>query len=198
MPENPPTILMFAGSAREGSFNRRLLAVAKGLIEREGAQVDVVELGELGLPIFHQDLEAREGIPPAASALKSAMKAADGLLIASPEYNGSLTALLKNTIDWVSRAEEGDPPRQIAAFAGKVVSIVSASPGGLGGLRGLAHLRDVLSGVGAIVLPAQYALGGAHKAFDDEGALVDERSRAALTHVVNELLQVVRRLSSPG
>ena len=119
------------------------------------------------MPLFNQDLEEAEGPLESAGKLKEIMLAHDGLLIASPEYNSSITPLLKNTIDWVSRAGEGK--RALVAYEGRVAAVMSASPGRLGGLRGLVHLRSILSNIGVLVIPDQVAVSGAHTAFDEDG-----------------------------
>jgi NAD(P)H-dependent FMN reductase len=133
------------------------------------------------MPLFNQDLEATDGPPPQASRLKEIMRAHGGLLIASPEYNSSISPLLKNTIDWVSRPADGE--QMLAAYQGKVAGLMSASPGRLGGLRGLVHLRSILSNIGVLVIPDQVAVGEAGAAFDDSGDLVDDRRRASVQGV---------------
>ncbi|MEL6715631.1 MAG: NAD(P)H-dependent oxidoreductase, partial [Planctomycetota bacterium] len=145
----------FAGSARKESLNRRLLEAAVAIARARGAEVDLFSLAEFQLPIFDEDLEA-EGFPAGATALKERLKAADGFLIASPEYNGGLPALLKNAIDWASR-RAGDE-KSLMAFDGKACGLFAASPGRLGGVRMLPHLRVILSGIGVQVAPAMFGL----------------------------------------
>ena len=130
-----PKITAFAGSLRTGSFNKKLLALAAAAARTAGAEVTTVDLRDLALPLFDQDLEAASGLPEGAKKFKALLRASDGLLIASPEYNSSLTAVLKNAIDWASRAESDDEP-PLAAYRGKTAALCSASPGALGGLRG--------------------------------------------------------------
>lgn len=168
-----PKILAFAGSLRAESFNKMLVRCAADVAERAGADVDVVDLAAYPLPVFDEDLEAR-GVPDNATQLKALMKPADGFLIASPEYNSSVSAALKNAIDWASRPAEDEP--RLAAFADKAAVLMSASPGALGGLRGLVHLRAILGNLQMIVLPQQFALSNAGGAFDDEGGLADEKT----------------------
>lgn len=168
-----PHILAFAGSLRAGSYNKKLVRVAAAAAEQAGAQVTVINLDDLPLPLFDEDLEAK-GTPENATRLKALMKEADGFLIASPEYNSSVSAALKNAIDWASRPAEGEPP--LAAFAGKAATIMAASPGGLGGLRGLVTLRSILGNIQVVVLPDQHALSKAHEAFDDNDQLKDEKT----------------------
>jgi chromate reductase len=167
-----PKILAFAGSTRRESFNRRLIAVAAKAAEEAGGEVTLVELVDYPLPLMNQDLEQEEGLPEAAKKLKALFLSHDALLISSPEYNSSITPLTKNVIDWVSRREPGEP--RLAAYQGKVAALLAASPGALGGLRGLVHLRSILGNIGVVVLPAQFALSQANEAFDEDGSLKDE------------------------
>jgi chromate reductase, NAD(P)H dehydrogenase (quinone) len=173
-----PRILAFAGSARTDSFNVKLVNIAAAGARAAGAEVTILDLNDFPMPLFNQDLEAADGAPPQASRLKEIMRAHGGLLIASPEYNSSISPLLKNTIDWVSRPADGEP--MLAAYQGKVAGLMSASPGRLGGLRGLVHLRSILSNIGVLVIPDQVAVGEAGSAFDDRGDLVDDRRRASV------------------
>ena len=185
-----PKIAAFAGSTRAGSFNKQLLALAAEAARSAGAEVAVVDLRELALPLFDQDLEAASGLPEGAKKFKALLRASDGFLIASPEYNSSLTAALKNAIDWASRAESDDEP-PLAAYRGKAAALMSASPGALGGLRGLVHLRAILGNIGVLVLPDQVAISKAHEAFDESGKLKDERKAqqvAALARGLAEFL----------
>lgn len=178
-----PRILAFAGSARKDSYNARLVRIAAEGARKAGAEVTVVDLGEYPLPLFDEDLERDQGTPANATRLKKLFLDHHGLLIASPEYNSSLTPLLKNTIDWVSRSAEGEAP--LAAYRGKVAALMAASPGGLGGLRGLVHLRSILGNIGVIVLPDQIAVPRAFEAFDEQGQLNDTKQQARV-HALGE------------
>jgi len=191
-----PRLLLFAGSTREGSFNRKLVRAAAGLATAAGAAVTTVELRDLPMPLYDGDLEERAGIPEHAQRLKTLLVAHDGFLLASPEYNSSIPGVLKNAIDWVSRAAPGEAP--LAAFRGKVAALVSASPGALGGLRALVHVRAILSAIDVLVIPEQFALGRAHEAFDEAGALKDPKQTVALKRVVDRLVLVTGRLSTPA
>ncbi|MEE9403484.1 MAG: NAD(P)H-dependent oxidoreductase [Algisphaera sp.] len=177
MPENPssnsPVLLAFAGSLRVQSFNKALVRHAARAAEAAGARVTVLDLGELGLPLFNQDLEP-DDVPAGVTLLREQLKAADGFLIASPEYNASVSAVLKNAIDWASRPVEGEPPRE--AFVGKVAAVMSATPSGLGGVRGLDHLRAILTNLQTLVLPLQVTLSAAHEKIKD--GVLDEASGA--------------------
>lgn len=169
-----PQILAFSGSLRAESFNQKMVRQAARGAEAAGAEVTVIHLADLALPVFSEDLEA-QGTPDSAKKLREMMIAADGFLIASPEYNSSLTAALKNAIDWASRPGDSGLPG-LAAYAGKAAAIMAASPGGLGGLRGLVHLRAILGNLQMIVLPEQFALSNAGSAFDEQGQLADEKT----------------------
>jgi NAD(P)H-dependent FMN reductase len=170
-------ILAFAGSSRKDSFNRRLLAVAAAGAERAGATVTIAHLGDYPMPIFDEDLEAAEGLPTTVLAFRDLMLAADGLLIASPEYNSSFSALLKNTIDWASRPRPGEAP--LACFRGKIAGLVAASPGYFGGYRGLQQVRYLLGNIGTVVLPDMFSLPQSHEAFHADGSMKDDKKAAA-------------------
>jgi NAD(P)H-dependent FMN reductase len=169
-----PRILAFSGSVRTGSFNTRLIAVAAAGARNAGAEVTLIDLREFELPLFDADLEQR-GTPENAVRLKQLFKEHHGLLLSCPEYNTSITPLLKNTIDWVSRPAPGEKP--LANFEGKVGGLVAASPGALGGLRGLVHVRAILGNMRMLLVPEQATIAQANKAFDEAGELVDEKQR---------------------
>ncbi len=187
-------ILAFAGSTREDSFNKKLVRVAADGARRAGAEVTVIDLRDYPLPVFDQDLEAEQGLPENARRLKQLMIDHQGFLISSPEYNSSITAVLKNAIDWASRAESSDEP-PLSAFAGKVAVLMAASPGGLGGLRGLVHLRSILGNIRVLVLPEQRAVSGAHKAFAEDGSLSDPKQQEAIGGLGRRLAEVLSKLS---
>src|SRR5579862_2726196 len=167
-----PKIVAFAGSLRAGSYNKKLLTVAVEAARAAGAEVTVVDLRELALPLFDQDIEDATGLPDGAKKFKTLLRASDGFLIAAPEYNSSITAALKNAIDWVSRPETDDEP-SLVAFRGKAAALCSASPGALGGLRGLVTVRSILGNIGVHVLPGQVCISAAYEAFDEGGQLKD-------------------------
>jgi NAD(P)H-dependent FMN reductase len=185
-------ILAFAGSTRKESFNKKLVRIAAQGAREQGAEVTLIDLKDFALPLFDQDLEAVEGIPEAATRLKRLMVEHDGLLIASPEYNSSITAVLKNTIDWVSRRAGDEPP--LVAFRGKVATLMSASPGALGGLRALVHVRSILGNIGVIVLPEQIAVAKAHEAFNPDGSLKDSKQHANILELGKTLAAFVAKL----
>ena len=188
-----PKIVAFAGSLRAGSFNKKLLAVAVDAARAAGAEVTVVDLRELALPLFDQDLEDASGLPEGAKKFKALLRASDGFLIASPEYNSSITAALKNAIDWASRAESDDEP-SLVAYKGKAAALLAASPGALGGLRGLVTLRSILGNIGVLVLPDQVAIPNAHEAFDDAGKLKDERKAKQVARLAGALVDLAAKL----
>ena len=185
-------VLAFAGSLRRDSYNKKLVAAAANGARAEGAQVTILDLASLPMPIFDEDLEAREGVHPNAMKLKALLKEHDGFLISSPEYNSSISAALKNAIDWASRPVAGEAP--LAAFAGKVAGLMGASPGALGGLRGLVHLRAILGNIQVLVVPDQFALNMAHEAFDASGAIKDEKKRAIVEGIGRRVVQVAAKL----
>ncbi len=188
-----PTLLALAGSTRRGSFNGRLLDAAVAMAETLGAVVDRVDLSADPLPLFDQDLEAASGLPESARALKVRFGAAQGFLFASPEYNSSLTPLMKNVIDWMSRSEsEQEDP--CAVYQGKVAAVMAASPGGLGGLRGLVHLRAILGNIGVLVIPSQVAVASAFKVLPEAGGIPDPGTEGRVRTVVTELVETVRQL----
>jgi NAD(P)H-dependent FMN reductase len=188
-----PKIVAFAGSLRAGSWNKKLVAVAAEAARADGAEVTIVDLRELALPLFDQDIEDTTGLPEGARRFKALLRASDGMLIASPEYNSAITAALKNAIDWVSRAETDDEP-SLVAFRGKAAALMAASPGALGGLRGLATLRSILGNIGVHVLPEQVCISVAHEAFDEAGHLKDERKAKQVAGLAKSLVDLAARL----
>ncbi|HEX9320641.1 MAG TPA: NAD(P)H-dependent oxidoreductase [Xanthobacteraceae bacterium] len=191
----PPKVLVFAGSIRTGSFNARLAALAAKELTRAEADVSLISLIDYPLPMYDGDLEARSGPPESALKLKRAFCAHHGIFIASPEYNASLTPLLKNAIDWITRVREGKEP-PLAAFKDRIFALGAASNGTYGGMRSLLALRHVLElGCGALVLPEQIAVRGAAQAFDDMDEFKDEAMAALLRRVVARLVDMARRLA---
>jgi NAD(P)H-dependent FMN reductase len=187
-----PRILAFAGSLRRESFNKKLVRIATRGARDAGAEVTLIDLKDFPLPLFDQDLEAEQGMPDDGARLKKLFIDHDGLLIAAPEYNSSITGVLKNAIDWVSRPAPGEPP--LVAFRGKVATLMSASPGALGGLRGLVHVRSILGNLGVIVLPDQIAVAKAHDAFEPDGSLTDPKQQAGIEALGKTLASFVMKL----
>jgi NAD(P)H-dependent FMN reductase len=190
-----PKIVAFAGSLRTGSYNKKLVALAADDARAAGAEVTVVDLRELDLPLFDQDIEEASGLPEGAKKFKALLRASDGFLIASPEYNSSITAALKNAIDWASRTEIDDEP-DLVAFRNKTAALCSASPGALGGLRGLVTVRSILGNIGVFVLPQQVTVPTAHEAFDEAGQLKDARKTKQLALLAKALVEATIRLKS--
>ena len=191
---NTPKILAFAGSTREASWNKKLVRVAAEGARSAGAEVTVIDLRDFPMPLYDGDLEASEGLPEAVQRLKALFLDHQGLLISSPEYNGGMSAVLKNVIDWVSR-KQGDEPN-LAAYEDKVAGIMSISPGRLGGLRGLVHVRQILTNVGVLVIPQQHALGGAGGAFGDDGMLDDRAQQTTITGIGARVARTIAGLRS--
>lgn len=189
-----PKILAFSGSARLASFNTRLVKIAADAARATGVEVTLVDWNALPLPLFNEDEEARSGLPQNAKTFKEMMKSHDGFLISAPEYNSSITPLLKNAIDWASRREGSEKP--LEAFVGKVAGLMSASPGALGGLRGLVHVRAILGNIQVLVLPDQVAVMKAGEAFDDSGRLKDAAQQAAVEAIGRKVVDVVRKLKA--
>jgi NAD(P)H-dependent FMN reductase len=187
-------ILAFAGSTRRDSFNKKLVPIAAKGARDAGAEVTMIDLRDFPLPVFDQDLEAEQGMPENGKKLKQLFIDHDGLLIASPEYNSSITAVLKNAIDWVSRSAPVEPP--LVAFRGKVATLMSASPGALGGLRALVHVRSILGNIGVIVLPEQIAVAKAQEAFKPDGSLADPKQQAAIERLGNTLASFLKKLKA--
>lgn len=185
-------VLVIPGSTRSGAFSKQLAAaVARSM--PEGAEATVLDLRDYDMPLYDGDLEERDGLPAGAVSLRDMVKSHDAVLFVSPEYNASIPAVLKNAIDWVSRPYEAEPG--VAAWAGKVAGLFASSPGALGGLRGLAHLRQILMNVGMQVVTEQFALGSAHEAFGQDGALSGERQQAGVDKVVGSVLRMARALA---
>ena len=186
-------ILAFAGSTRKESFNKKLVHIAAAGAREAGADVTEIDLRDRRLPVFDEDDESEHGKPDNAKALKQLMIDHDAFLIASPEYNSSITGALKNCIDWASRPDDGEAA-PLVAFRGKAVTLMSASPGALGGLRGLVHLRSILGNLGCIVLPDQVAVPKAHDAFNSDGTLADPRQHQRILELGRSLASVALKL----
>jgi len=185
-------ILALSGSTRAESFNRRLLDIAVAGARQAGAEVTIVDLSEYDMPLYNQDLEHSEGLPDAAVELKKLMVEHHGLLIASPEYNGFPTPLLKNTFDWLSRKQtEHEPP--MFAFQNKIAAVVAASPGAGGGTRGLTILRIYLQNLGIMLLPGQVTLGLAGEAFREDGRLHNEQLQKATESLGADLFGMLQQ-----
>jgi chromate reductase, NAD(P)H dehydrogenase (quinone) len=198
-------ILIFAGSSRVNSFNRKLAKEAARLVREADCRPTYIELSDLNIPLYNADLEAR-GTPGDVISLKETMHSHAGWIIASPEYNGSYTALLKNTLDWASSPAKSGPEcsedqatywqNGTKPFAGKVVGLLSASPGMMGGLRSLDHLAPLLRNLQCWLAPQQFALSKAADAFDAQGHLKDEATLAKVKAVVDQVIWSAQRLAA--
>lgn len=183
-----PKILVFGGSLRLESYNQKLAALAAEAAHRAGAEVTLISLRDYRLPLFDEDFEEADGKPEAAKQLKEMFVQSDGFIIASPEYNSGMTAALKNTIDWVSRADSEDEAPLIA-FKGKAAAILSASPGGGGGARSLSQLRTLLENIRVNVIDGQVTVPKAYEAFTVEDRLVDGALMAAVEDLADKLVR---------
>jgi chromate reductase len=190
-------LLFFAGSTREGSYNKRLARLAQHIAVANGIDGVFVDLKDYPMPLYNADLEAEQGPPVAAREFKALLGEYQGVFIASPEYNSSVTPLLKNTIDWVSRVR-GKGETGLEVYQSRVFAISGASPGYYGGMRSLLTLRQILAvGVGAAVLPQQLALPRAGDAFAEDGSLKDKMQQDLLKGVVEALAKAARKFAAP-
>jgi chromate reductase, NAD(P)H dehydrogenase (quinone) len=189
-----PKIIAFAGSTREASWNKKLVRIGAAAATAAGGDVTLIDLRDFPMPLFDEDLEKREGLPPAARKMKDLFLSHQGILISSPEYNSSVSGVLKNTIDWLSRPVPGEKP--LGCFEGKVAGLLSASPGQLGGLRGLVHLRAILGNIKVLVLPDQASIPKANEAFDASGALKDPKQLQAVETVARRLVEVLKKFGA--
>lgn len=191
-------ILVFAGSARRDSLNKKLAREAARFAREAGAEATFVDLDDYPIPLYHGDLEAAEGMPENARKLRALFLAHDALLVVSPENNSSVTALLKNTIDWLSRdlGEGRGDDSGLAPWRGKVAGLLAASPGAFGGVRGLPHLRQVLATLGVTVLGTQVAVPRAHEAFGPDGRLADERAAKSVRALAAAVAQAAGKLGA--
>lgn len=182
-------ILIFAGSTRQESYNRKLAKAAAAIAEQQGAQATLLELSDFDIPLYNADLEAR-GTPADVIRLKQALHSHAAWIVCSPEYNGSYPALLKNAIDWASSPVKGDAQWSdgVLPFRNKVVGIASASPGAMGGLRAQSHLAPLLLNLECWLAPRSHAVGHAGEAFDAEGHLVRPQNQQGMEALVQQVL----------
>ncbi len=187
-------LLFFAGSQRRASFNKSLARLGASIAEANGIAATFADLGDYPMPLYDGDTEAAEGPPENARKLKQLMGLHTGIFIASPEYNSSITPLLKNTLDWISRVRDDDEgPNEV--FKTRVFALGSASPGGMGGLRSLTTVRQVLElGLGALVLPEQFAVPRASEAFDENGHLKNKDSQETFKRLIQKLARAAHVL----
>jgi chromate reductase, NAD(P)H dehydrogenase (quinone) len=190
-----PRILVFAGSTRLGAYSGRTADAAARELASQGAEVTRISLGDYRLPIMDQDLEAEKGVPENAVRLARLFVQHDGILIATPEYNGSMPPLLKNAIDWVSRVKK-DGSEPLRPFPGKVAALCSSSEGHFAGVRSIAHLRAVLSHIQMEVISPQVSVPYGEKAFDENGEFREERLRKGMERLCRTLIERAAMLSA--
>ena len=183
-----PKILVFAGSIRTGAWSGKTADAAQKELAQQGAEVTRISLADYPLPIMDQDLERAEGIPENAYRLGRLFDAHDGILIATPEYNGSMPPLLKNAIDWISRLKT-DGGKPLRPLNGKAAAICSSSPGHFAGIRSAAHLRAVMAHIHMEVVAPQCSVPNAEDAFDEDGAFREERMRKSMSAVCKALIE---------
>ena len=190
-------VLIFAGSTRQQSYNRKLARVTAEMARASGAEVTHLELGDFNVPMYNADLEA-QGTPADVMRLKQIFFEHPAWIVCTPEYNASYPALVKNTFDWISSPVKSDPAwtEGFKSTRGKVVGVLSASPGALGGLRSQSHLVPLLLNLHCWVAPQNYALGRAADAFDAEGKLVNEAARKPIQAVIDQVLFAAQRLKA--
>ncbi len=188
-----PKILALAGSLRQHSYSQRVLRTAIKGAEKAGAAVTLIDLGEYPMPIYNPDDHENNGFDANALRFQGLLTEHDGFLIASPEYNGSLPAALKNAIDWASRPGDRYPRSEI--FQGKFAAIMTVSPGSFGGVRALSHLRGVLMSVGVNVLSAEIAVSFVGSKFDgDSEAMTDEKTKNNLEKLGASLVEMLEKM----
>jgi chromate reductase len=187
-----PKFLVFAGSTRKDSYNKKLARLAEKCLRVENAELTYLNLCDLPMPLYDGDLEAEQGVPENAMKFRELLKSHQGVLISSPEYNSSISGVLKNAIDWASRPIVGEP--NLICFIGKIISLLSASPGKWGGLRGLVTVRSILGNIGSIVLPDQLCIPFADKAFAEDGSLVDTTQQQILETICRDFMKIVCKI----
>ena len=187
-----PKILAFAGSTRADSFNKKLVKIAATGASASGAEVTFLDLRDFPMPLYDGDLEIQRGFSDNVKKFRALLMGHDGLLISAPEYNSGISGVLKNAIDWASRPLLGEVP--LACFISKVAVIMSASPGALGGLRGLSQVRSILSNIQVLVLSQQIAISNADEAFNADGTLRDIKQQTAIEALGQSLAEILIKL----
>ena len=182
----PKSVLLFSGSSRNGSFNMELIHEAAHIAKQDKARVQILDLKKIGIPHYDADVESTKGMPKGAQELREAMINSEIIVISTPEYNASFSGLLKDAIDWASRAPSGDPSRQ--AFKGKTFVLLSASPSSGGGKRAVNNLKAVVQEIGGTVCHETFSLPKAYDAFDADGHLKDAKQEQELQHLIQNAL----------
>lgn len=186
-------LLFLAGSARKKSFNKRLAQSAAEIANEKGASATFIDLADYDMPIYNEDIESESGLPDNAKRLKQLFIDHDGIFISTPEYNSTLTPLLKNSLDWISR-KEGDDEKPLAAFDGKTACLAAVSPGGLGGMRVLVPMRIWLSNINMHVIPQQLSIAHANDVFNENG-LIDDKQVKMLTNLIDKFIETTGALN---
>ena len=187
-----PSILVFAGSTRKGSYSKQLAKLCHKILQDNQAEANFIDLRDFPMPLYEGDLEIEQGIPKNALKFRDLLKSHPAFLISSPEYNSSISGVLKNAIDWASRPIKGEP--NLVCFMGKIVTLVSTSPGRLGGMRALVTVRSILNNIGSFVLPDQLCISFADKAFNPEGNLLDENQQKTLETICQNFMKISEKL----
>lgn len=190
-----PQLLFLAGSTRQSSVNKMLAANAFEIAKQMNARVKLIDLKDYPLPIYDGDLELSQGMPQQAVMLKQIFSQHDGVFIASPEYNSSLSPLLKNTLDWISRSSQANEPPNLV-YQNKVVALGCATPGILGGFKGLSSLQMLLGNIGVMVLPKQISIAGAYDKFNQDGLLIDAKNYQELTNLVIDFIRITTAIKT--
>lgn len=185
-------LIFLSGSARKDSVNKKLAKAAHDIAKTMDVEATYIDLADFDMPIYNGDLEEESGLPEKAIELKKLFIEHDGFCLACPEYNGTFTPVLLNALHWMSRPS-GDL-KGLDGYKGKTCALLGASPGGLGGLRGLADIRKMLSGIGVHVIPDQLAVGGAYGKFDDKGSMTDEKDKQRLTSIIESFIKTTNAL----
>ena len=180
-------VLAFAGSTRKDSCNKKLINNAAEIARNMGAEVKVIDLKDYPIPLYDADDEKSKGMPENAKRLRKLMLESNRIIVSTPEYNGSLPAVLKNAIDWASRSEDGKPSRE--AFLGNKFAILSCSPGGGGGALALNHLRAVIKNIGGDVIALQVAVPNCYSIFNAQGILENDEIKKQIKEEMQQLLQ---------
>ena len=187
-------VLVIPGSTRTEAFSKKLARAAAALAQKNGIEATVVDLRDYGMPLYDGDLEAKEGLPEGALRLREVVKAHGAVLFATPEYNASVSGVLKNALDWLSRPHAAEPG--VSVWKGKVAGVMASSPGALGGMRALVHLRQILMNLGVLVVTEQFALGNATTAFLPDGGLADPKAAASVLGIAQRIVHVADRLGA--
>lgn len=185
-------VLVIPGSTRTDAFSKKLARAAGKLVAQAGAEATVIDLRDFAMPLYDGDLETSEGVPEGAVRLRGVVKVHEALMVCTAEYNSSLPAVLKNTIDWLSRPYAAEPG--VSVFKHKTAAVLSSSPGALGGMRGLVHLRQILMNLGVLVITEQFSLSNAASGFAADGSLVDAKHSATVLGIAQRLVHVTSRL----